>query len=97
MTFVSEQKAISRRKVRYVKIKGETCANTFGVSPCVATGTKCYNTFPTCKDTVHFSKTTKDYIFIDRELPLSVITAYAPARPYIKYIDELANEIKEKK
>lgn len=96
MSYSDYQKSISRRKIRYVVIKGAKCNNTFGTSPCTATGEKCYNTFVTCKDIPNFNKGTKDYYFIDHDLPVSVLNSFHPARPYIKEIDEISNEIKEK-
>ena len=59
---------LGRRPVTVVELDLDFCANTYGVSPCTAavgtTGTqKCFNTYNTCQDTAHYSKTTKTYKF----------------------------------
>lgn len=71
------------------------CNLTFGVSPCTATGVKCYNTFPTTKDAPNYDKGTKDYKYINEGLPLSVINSYYGVKPYIKSSNDLPTEIKE--
>jgi hypothetical protein len=71
------------------------CENTFGVAPCTATGTKCFNTFYTCTDQANFGITTKTYQFINANLPLNVITDFYGYKPYIKQVDSLASEIKD--
>jgi len=72
------------------------CNLTFGVGPCTATGTKCYNTFPTTKDAPNYDKGEKEYKYVNEGLPLSVINDYYPAKPYIKSFNDLPTEIKEK-
>lgn len=59
---------VGRRPVTVVELDLDFCANTYGVAPCTAavgtTGVqKCFNTFSTCQDTAHFSKTVKTYKF----------------------------------
>ncbi|MBI1397076.1 MAG: hypothetical protein GC151_13955 [Betaproteobacteria bacterium] len=58
----------------------DTCANTFGVSPCTATGTECYNTFATCKDRPNFNRSTKTVKFCSRGTP---IPPGETLRPYL--------------
>ncbi len=66
------------------------CSRTFGVAPCTATGTKCFNTYPTCKDTPNYGKTTKDYRFYSCDVRHKV----ALARPYVLDLKQLSTEIK---
>lgn len=41
--------------VTLVEIDRDVCTLTFGVAPCTATGTKCYNTWKTCADRPNFA------------------------------------------
>ena len=95
MSYSSYKNSESRSKVDLIKIKTDYCANNFGVSPCTATGVRCYNTFFTCKDKENYSKTTKEYSFINNDLSNEVVTSYFPARPYLNSINDLPTEIKE--
>ena len=61
MTYLTKETAVTRAPISLVVIKPDYCANTFGVSPCTATGVPCYNTYKACADTPHFVKTTKNY------------------------------------
>lgn len=40
--------AVGREPVIIVEIDQDRCGNTFGVSPCAASGTPCFNTYATC-------------------------------------------------
>lgn len=82
-------KMISRMPSTLVIITLDYCTRTFGISPCLATGTKCYNTFPTCKYLSAYNKTTKDYKFTLREKPLP----FPGPRPYLKSEQYLSTEI----
>lgn len=82
-------KMISRMPSTLVIITLDYCSRTFGTSPCLATGTKCYNTFPTCKYLSAYNKTSKDYKFSLREKPLP----FPGPRPYIKSEQYLSTEI----
>lgn len=47
-----------REPVQVFELQQPSCAHTFGLAPCAATGspdTKCYNTFATCRDTANFA------------------------------------------
>jgi len=97
MSYAAELAKLSRRKIDYVLLKMDYCSNTYGVAPCAAfEAIKCYNTFSTCKDKPNFTKSTKDYGFINANLPIGVIDFFYGARPYIKKISDLPTEIKEK-
>lgn len=63
MTYDDYLNSTTRIPVTKIVITLDYCANAFGVSPCTASGTQCYNTYYTCKDTTHFSRTTKEYKF----------------------------------
>lgn len=91
-TYADELAAVSRTPFRMVVLTMDYCANTFGVAPCTATGTKCYNTKHTCKDPSNYSLTTKDYTFTSISAPLPLKTG---ERPYLKGISYLATEIKD--
>jgi len=82
-------KMISRIPSTLIIITLDYCTRTFGTSPCLATGTKCYNTYPTCKYLSAYNKTTKDYKFTLREKPLP----FPGPRPYLKAEQYLSTEI----
>lgn len=66
MTFDTSRIADARIPVTAVELYLDTCAESFGVSPCTASGaagTECYNTFDTCQDTANFNNTSKTYRF----------------------------------
>lgn len=84
--------AISRTPVTLVVMTLDFCGRTFGVSPCLATGTPCYNTFPTCKYKSAYLKTTKDYKFTSANAPLPF---NGNERPYLKSVRYLPTEIKD--
>lgn len=99
MSFATEQGKISRRKIDLLKLKMDYCANTYGVAPCTASGAanlKCFNTFATCQDTPNFVKTTKDYKFINYDVPVSILNDFYGCYPFIKTFNDLPTEIKEK-
>lgn len=83
-------KMISRTPSTLVIMTLDYCSRTFGSSPCLATGTKCYNTYPTCKYVSAYNKTTKDYKFTLREKNLP----FPGPRPYLKTEQYLSTEIK---
>jgi hypothetical protein len=91
MSYNDLKDAIGRTPVYYVVITQDLCSRTFGSSPCLATGTKCYNTFATCKYLTAYDKTTRDYKFSSHGAPLP---AKAGERPYIKSIRFIPAEIK---
>lgn len=92
MSYQDELAAISRTPVTLVIITLDYCARIFGTSPCTATGTPCYNTFPTCKDKTNYNKTTKDYKFTSADAPLPFKTG---ERPYLSKVTYLPTEIKD--
>ena len=95
MTYTEAQSKLSRTRIDKIIITMDYCANTFGVTPCTATGEKCYNTYFTCKDKNHFIKTTKTYEFVNGDIPVELAAELFPARPYIKNISDIPTEIKE--
>ena len=48
----------------YVEIDVPYCSLDFGVSPCTATGTKCFNTLQTCKDRPNFTDVPETLRFV---------------------------------
>lgn len=92
MSYATQQASIAPIPCTYAVITLDCCSRAFGVSPCAATGTACYNTYPTCKDKAHFDRTTKDYEFTSNDAPLPF---QAGERPYITAVKYLATEIKD--
>lgn len=92
MSYQSELAAISRTPVTLVVMTLDSCGRTFGISPCLAAGEKCYNTFPTCKYRTAYLKQQKDYRFSSADAPLPF---GAGERPYLSRIKYLPTEIKE--
>lgn len=85
-----QQATVARTAVALVIITADYCSRTFGTAPCTATGEKCFNTFPTCKDATNYGKTTKAYRFVSpvSPIPLDLV------RPYVKSVKLLPTEIK---
>jgi len=73
-----------------VKLEMDYCSRTFGVSPCLATGTPCYNTWKTCKFITAYSPGIKVYRFVSAEYP----QALPDARPYVDSVKYMPTEIK---
>jgi len=66
MTYDTTRILDARRPVTVVELYLDTCAESFGVNPCTASGaagTECYNTFLTCQDTPNYNNTSKTYRF----------------------------------
>lgn len=66
------------QRVTLVEIILDTCANTFGESPCTASGEPCFNTWNTCKDQCNFTCQTTSYWFTTCKVPSHLSTAYTP-------------------
>ncbi len=92
MTYADKLADISRTPVTLVVITLDYCGRTFGVSPCLATGSPCYNTYPTCKYKSAYLKQSKDYKFTSADAPLPFRTN---ERPYLKAVRYLPCEIKD--
>ncbi len=73
-----------------VKMEMDFCSRTFGVSPCLATGTPCYNTWRTCRYIQAYDPTTKTYRFVSSDFP----QALPNARPYVSEVKYMPTEIK---
>ena len=78
------RKEFTKRLATALVLKTGYCANTYGVSPCTATGaagTECYNVYPGCQDKANFTATIKTIKFISRgaDIPPGELI-----RPYIK-------------
>jgi len=82
--------AHDRFTAAYLELDVSVCANTFGITPCTATGTKCYNTFSTCKDKPNFIQTVQTLKFCLRGMPAQ---PGQTARPYLTNIDIAPTEI----
>jgi|GEM_PF-4365131 len=93
MTYIDELKAFSRKPITLIKIKQDYCSNTFGELPCNALGVKCFNTFPTCKDTNSFDRTIKEYKFCSNT-SFKIPAGY---RPYLANVTYTSTELSESK
>ena len=76
--------------IRLVYLQMDYCGNVFGVEPCLATGTPCFNTWKTCKYLPAFLNIGRTYKYseVDAALP------FAGVRPYVKAVRLLPTEIK---
>lgn len=88
---MSLKDAMTRTPVTYAEMVLDFCGRTFGVAPCLATGTPCYNTYPTCKYKGAFLRTEKVFEFSSNAAPLP----WPGPRPYLKEVRYLATEIKD--
>lgn len=77
---LAAQAAHERFSALALEIDADACTLTFGVAPCTATGTQCYNTYGTCKDKPHYTKGVKTYKFCLRGM---AIPPGQTLRPYI--------------
>jgi hypothetical protein len=76
--------------VRLVYLHMDYCGRSFGTTPCLATGTPCYNTWKTCKYLSAFLNVGKTYKYseVDAQVPFKGV------RPYVKSVKLLPTEIK---
>ena len=84
MAYATEKRKVGRRPVKLLEIDADLCANTYGVSPCTASGSagsECYNTRATCQDPANYAGTgTQTLRFCELDAPAEVIRAgYIPA------------------
>jgi len=66
MTYDTTRILDARVPITVVELYLDTCANTFSIAPCTASGaagTECYNTFLTCQDTPNYANVSKTYRF----------------------------------
>src|SRR4030067_1015322 len=92
-TYNQELTAISRIPCTLKILSLDYCGRTFGVSPCLATGNKCYNTYFTCRYKSAYLKQSKDYKFTSAHAPLP----FQVPRPYIDSVKYMPTEIKDNK
>lgn len=90
-----------RTPVRLVKLKMDYCTRTFGTSPCLAVGTKCFNTYFTCSYLTAYSDTPKTYNFVSAQVNVSELIKTAPTlnpvRPFVKSATIRETELNEEK
>jgi hypothetical protein len=98
---MSSKDLISRAPVRLVKLKMDNCIRTFGTSPCLATGTKCFNTYFTCKYLTAYSDTPKTYNFVSTQTNVNELIKTAPTlnpvRPFVKSATIRETELSDEK
>lgn len=73
-----------------VLIELDWCGRTFGVAPCLATGTPCYNTWRTCKFITAYQNVGRTYRFCSADFP----QVFDDARPYVTSVRWMPTEIK---
>ena len=56
MTYSSELKKLTRTPITVAVMNLDYCGNIFSITPCRARGTPCFNTFPTCKDKIRYTR-----------------------------------------
>jgi hypothetical protein len=59
-----------RTPVSLVVLSMDFCGRVFGVDPCLATGTACFNTYPTCKYKGAYRNVGKEYRFSSADAPV---------------------------
>ena len=96
MSYEDNIQSLSRKLVRLLVIELDYCSRSFGVDPCLAEGTKCYNTFASCKFKTAYNKTSKEYRFCNNNASVESI-AELNAKPYIKVYEHLATELHDDK
>lgn len=96
MTFNDKINNLTKQQVDLLTIQLDYCSRTFGTSPCLATGAKCYNTFGTCKYKTAFSKTTKDYDLCSNNASIAMCAALN-AKPLYVGTSSMPTELSEDK
>ena len=82
MTYDTTRILDARIPVTVVELFLDTCANTFSIPPCTASGsagTECYNTFLTCQDTPNYINVSKTYRFYQ---PVGAQTYQVSSTPF---------------
>lgn len=78
---------VGREPIQIVEIQQPFCQNTYGVSPCTASGgadVKCYNTRATCQDTANFALGSPLSLFFSRgNVADRLVGDGAPFMPHI--------------
>jgi hypothetical protein len=73
-----------------VLIELDYCGRTFGISPCLAAGSPCYNTWRTCKYLAAYQNVGRTYRFCSADFP----QVFDDARPYVTSVRWMPTEIK---
>lgn len=96
MTYAAKRDSIARTPIYLVQFRLDYCQQVFGTTPCLASGTKCFNTRATCKYTPAWTQLSggKLYRFTSANAPAPWNTG---ERPYLESIEFIATEITEVK
>lgn len=93
MTYATRRDEIVRTPIFLVTITLDKCDRVFGTSPCLASGTKCYNTRPTCIYTTAFLNSAGVTLrFTNADVPTPFNNG---ERPYLDDIQFVPTEITE--
>lgn len=88
---VDPAQAHDRVRISMLEIEADRCSLTFGVAPCTASGTPCYNTRATCKAKAAYTRAPSIVRFVNRG---QRAPAGAQWLPYITALSIAPTEIK---
>jgi hypothetical protein len=90
VSYDDNKKAAGAQRIDIVQIEADVCSLSFGVAPCTATGTPCFNTWETCKDRNNYDRTTKQIRFCT---PVSQLPAGLGLIPFLTGVKTDAQEV----
>ena len=90
LTYATALASLTRTPIWLFEMDLDVCTRTFGTTPCLATGTACYNTKKTCRYPAAYSARSATYQFTSADTPLP----FSGPRPYIKTVTMNPTEIK---
>jgi hypothetical protein len=96
MSFSDKQNELIKKPVTLVIIKLDSCSEVFGVDPCLAEGTECFNTYRTCTYKAAYAKTTKEYRYVNTNASITTI-ALLNAKPFLEVAEYLPTELLDDK
>lgn len=80
MATLPPEKKVGREPIVLVQIDQDFCANSYGVSPCTASGSvKCFNTRKSCEDPANYDKQVLTLTFAKPQLNLSTVDNIIPS------------------
>lgn len=94
MSYTDRSRDVGRIPVELVELDADACALRFGTGACTATGTPCYNTWPTCKARAAYSQTTKTYRFAAPSAALPVGLECLPILQSVQYAGQVLTPAK---
>ena len=95
MAWADDIDKIGQSWVHYIRIKPRVCTNTYGNSPCTASGGQCAYSWATCEDKDNFTLGTRTFEFSSKEGPK--IFDGTQVQPTLEKVNELPTEINPSK